>query len=235
MYCIEMSSMVLASETANNNRPRILTIEGNIGAGKSTFLQRLQTRYADRSDILFLLEPVGLWEQVKDEQGKNMLEKFYENPQKYSFAFQSMAFSSRLKLIREAVEKAEEVDSPIKTIIMERSLDADREIFAQMLRDDGLLEKCEHDIYLMMSEESQRKYSADGILWLTAEPDVCHGRIATRGREGEDQISLDYLEKCGQYHRQWLGADSGFVFQVEDSKSEDGEFWNHVDSYVLQV
>ena len=67
-------------------RPRILTVEGNIGAGKSTFLGELQKRYADRDDIMFLLEPVGIWESVVDEEGKNMLEKFYDNPKKYSFA-----------------------------------------------------------------------------------------------------------------------------------------------------
>lgn len=216
------------------NRPRIITVEGNIGAGKSTFLSTLQTRYADRKDILFILEPIGLWETVKDEYGKNMLEKFYDKPQKYSFAFQAMAFSTRLKIIREAVRDAmENPDSTIKTIIMERSLDADREIFAQMLYDDGLLEKCEFEIYLMMAKDAMNTYSADGILWLTAEPEVCHERIAKRGREGENNISLDYLVKCDSYHKQWLGADTGFVFHVEDSKSTNNEFWSKLDTFLL--
>ena len=216
------------------NRPRILTIEGNIGAGKSTFLKELQKRYESRNDILFLLEPVGLWETVVDEQGKNMLEKFYENPQKYSFAFQAMAFSTRLKMIREAVEKAMASESPVTTIIMERSLDADREIFAQMLKDDGLLEKCEHEIYLMMAKDAMNSFSADGILWLTASPDICHERIGIRGREGESNITLDYLVKCDSYHKQWLGADSGFVFQVENSMSQDSQFWTDVDMYIIR-
>ena len=194
----------------------------------------LQKRYAERNDILFLLEPVGIWESVVDDQGKHMLEKFYENPQKYSFAFQVLAFSSRLKLIREAVDKAMKPDSPITTIIMERSLDADRAIFAQMLRDDQLLETCEFDIYTRMAEDAMNMFSADGILWLTPEPEVCYERVGIRGREGENKITLDYLVKCDSYHKQWLGADTGFVFQVEDSKSEDPIFWKKVDLYVLR-
>ena len=230
-----MSSMTtVTAETIAVTRPRIITIEGNIGAGKSTFLGELQKRYTDRNDILFLLEPVGIWETVLDQQGKNMLQKFYENPQNYSFAFQVLAFSTRLKLIREAVEKAMTPDSPITTIIMERSLDADRAIFAQMLRDDGLLESCEFDIYTKMAEDAMNMFSADGILWLTVEPDVCYERVGIRGREGENKITLDYLVKCDSYHKQWLGADTGFVFQVEDSKSEDPIFWKKIDLYVLR-
>jgi len=214
-------------------RPRILTVEGNIGAGKSTFLGELQKRYADRDDIMFLLEPVGIWESVVDEEGKNMLEKFYDNPKKYSFAFQVLAFSTRLKLIREAVEDAMKPDSPVTTIIMERSLDADRAIFAQMLRDDGLLETCEFDIYKRIAQDAMDMFSADGILWLTVSPELCFERVGVRGREGENKITLDYLVKCDSYHKQWLGADTGFVFQVEDSKSTDHLFWSKVDLYVL--
>lgn len=217
----------------SSTRPRILTVEGNIGAGKSTFLGELQTRYSNRTDILFLLEPVSIWETVVDSSGKNMLQKFYDEPQKYSFAFQVMAFSTRLKMIREAIEKASEPDSPIKTIVMERSLDADRAIFAQMLRDDGLLEECEFQIYTMMAEDAMRSYSADGILWVNVPPEVCYERVGIRARGGENNISLDYLVKCGSYHTEWLGADMGFVFQVEDSKSSDATFWEKVDMYVI--
>ena len=187
-------------------RPRILTVEGNIGAGKSTFLGELQKRYADRDDIMFLLEPVGIWESVVDVEGKNMLEKFYDNPKKYSFAFQVLAFSTRLKLIREAVEDAMKPDSPVTTIIMERSLDADRAIFAQMLRDDGLLETCEFDIYKRIAQDAMDMFSADGILWLTVSPELCFERVGVRGREGENKITLDYLVKCDSYHKQWLGS-----------------------------
>ena len=85
-----------------------------------------------------------------------------------------------------------------------------------------------------MAEDAMNMFSADGILWLTVEPDVCYERVGVRGREGENKITLDYLVKCDSYHKQWLGADTGFVFQVEDSKSEDPIFWKKIDLYVLR-
>jgi len=39
---------------------------------------------------------------------------------------------------------------------MERSLDADRHIFAQMLFDSGMIGTCEFQIYQMMAKESYR-------------------------------------------------------------------------------
>ena len=70
---------------------KIIYIEGNIGSGKSTLVSNLKKHYEGRSDILFLQEPVHLWENIKDEDGNNMIEKFYSNQEKYSFAFQIMA------------------------------------------------------------------------------------------------------------------------------------------------
>jgi len=47
-------------------------------------------------DIIFLEEPVKEWENIKDDDGMNKLTKFYEDQKKYSFAFQMMAYISRL-------------------------------------------------------------------------------------------------------------------------------------------
>lgn len=204
---------------------RIISVEGNIGAGKSTLVEALKQRYANRNDILFLQEPVDVWSKIK-QYGKNILELFYENPQKYSFAFQILAYTTRLQLIEGAVEYAQE--NGINTIVMERSLDADRNIFAKMLHADGTMEPAMYQIYLMMSEDGFKKYNADGILWVHAGPQTCFERIQKRGREGEDKISMEYLETCDSYHREWLGADTGFVFLVDDEVD-----WNKLDSYLI--
>lgn len=184
-------------------RPCIISIEGNIGAGKSTLVKELKTRYADRSDIVFLQEPVDAWSDITQE-GKTMLELFYENQNKYSFAFQVMAYNSRLKMIKEEIDKAVRGETNVKTVVMERSLEADRYIFAKMLFEDGMIEECMYKIYLQMSDDGLKEYAADKVIWLDTEPDECHRRIASRGREGEDLIGLDYLVKCDRYHRDWM-------------------------------
>ena len=81
----------------------IVSIEGNIGSGKSTLLENLKTIFKDNSNVLFLREPVDEWEKIKDKDGNTMLQKFYANQEVYSFAFQMMAYISRLTILRETV------------------------------------------------------------------------------------------------------------------------------------
>tara|TARA_B110000503_G_scaffold99_1_gene139 strand:- start:43 stop:891 length:849 start_codon:yes stop_codon:yes gene_type:complete len=198
-------------------RPRLISLEGNIGAGKSTFIEHMKSVFQDYEEILFIQEPVDIWEKIK-QNGKTMIELFYENPKKYAFAFQVMAFTTRQNIIRDAIIEAVQPHSKIKTIVMERSLEADRNIFAQMLHDDGQLESCEFEVYKMMSDVGLFESSVDGIMWLTTEPEECERRIRNRGRDGEQEISLQYLEQCAIYHRQWLCSDLDFAFRIDDDK-----------------
>ena len=192
------------------SRPRIITLEGNIGAGKSTFLEKLKMRFASRNDVLFLQEPVDTWSEIQ-QNGKTLLELFYENQKKYSFPFQILAYHTRFELLKNAVDMAVENGNQIKTIVMERSLEADRNIFAKMLFDEGNIESCMYDIYCKMSDYGLYNFSADTIWWIDTDPDECLNRIAKRGRTGEDKIPLEYLEKCHRYHEQWLKGNAKVI------------------------
>lgn len=102
---------------SNIRRHRIISIEGNIGSGKSTLLANLKKELEGRDNIVFLREPVDDWEAIRDKDGKTMLMKFYADQEKYSFAFQMMAYISRLSLIKETIR-----ENPSAIIISERSL-----------------------------------------------------------------------------------------------------------------
>ena len=92
------------------NYPVIVSFDGNIGSGKSTIVKYLKNNYYNYCkknskdlNICFLQEPVTFWESIKDDDGKNIIEHFYEDNERYSFAFQMMAYISRLKLIKDAL------------------------------------------------------------------------------------------------------------------------------------
>lgn len=89
---------------------KILSIEGNIGSGKSTMLKYLRNNLLsfleNNYKLIFVDEPVSSWENIKDIEGKNMIEKFYENPQKYSFPFQIMALTTRIFYLKNAIDDA---------------------------------------------------------------------------------------------------------------------------------
>ena len=62
-------------------KPVIISIEGNIGSGKTTILENLEKRLEQNKSILFLREPLDVWESVKDSQtGENILESFMLTP-----------------------------------------------------------------------------------------------------------------------------------------------------------
>ena len=183
------------------SRPLIISIEGNIGAGKSTVIENLSMKLAGNNEIILLKEPVDIWESIRETStGENILQKFYRDSHKYAFSFQVMAYVTRLSLIRNTIRE----NPHCKVIICERSLDADRNIFAKMLFDDGLIEDIHYQIYQRFYNEYAKEYRLDGIVYIDADADVCHRRIAKRSRDGESGIPLEYLQKCKQYCDDWL-------------------------------
>jgi deoxyadenosine/deoxycytidine kinase len=187
--------------------PIIISIEGNIGSGKTTILNRLKTEFMNQQTqkkILFLREPVDIWETVKDSQNETILSKFYKNPAKHAFAFQVMAFSTRLTILREAIQQNPDVE----IILCERSLDADKEIFAKMLHDDGVIEDIDYQIYNMFYNEITKQPEVkqlSGVIYINANPEVSFERTKIRARDGESTITLDYLMECHTYHEKWIG------------------------------
>ena len=64
----------------------LIMIEGNIGAGKSTFLKVLQNQL--NADIIF--EPTNKWQEIDRES--NLLDLFYKDTPRWAYTFQSYAF-----------------------------------------------------------------------------------------------------------------------------------------------
>lgn len=140
-------------------------------------------------------------EKIKDPiDGESILVKFYKDPIKYAFSFQVMAYATRLSMIKKAIKE----NPQCEVIICERSLDADRNIFAKMLYSDGLIDNIHFQIYNSFYKEYAEDYSLSGIIYIDVDIDVCISRIAKRGRNGESKISIDYIQKCHNFHVKWL-------------------------------
>jgi deoxyadenosine/deoxycytidine kinase len=185
---------------STTKRPAIISIEGNIGAGKSTFLAKLEEHLGKDSGWLFLREPVHIWDEICDQNGQTILSKFYENPAKYAFAFQIMAFTTRLHELKRILNE----NPNCIGIICERSLDADKHIFAKMLHSDGLIDDVMYNIYERYFSEYEGELNIDGMIYVEAEPNICYQRVAKRSRDGENNIELEYLQKCHLFHTNWI-------------------------------
>ena len=178
--------------------PIVISIEGNIGSGKTTLFVALQERFKSYRNIVFLTEPVAEWNSVVDQAGVTILEKYYANQTKYAFSFQMMAFTSRLAALRAALK-----NPAFDVIITERCLCTDSEVFAKMLYDEKKLEQVEYSIYKKCFAEFIGEQPPIYFVYLKTDPMVAFNRVQKRARKGE-QIPLSYLANCHLYHENWL-------------------------------
>ena len=93
--------------TKDRTRPYTIIVEGNIGSGKTTFLEP----FSRHEEVEVLAEPVDMWRNC---QGHNLLQLMYDNPGRYSLAFQTYVQLTMVKLHNKPTDK------PIR--LMERSL-----------------------------------------------------------------------------------------------------------------
>lgn len=202
--------------------PIIISFDGNIGSGKSSIVRYFEKNYEKFCNlktfhykICFLQEPVSIWESIKDTDGKNIIEKFYNNNKQYSFAFQMMAYISRLSLFKDAFNKDYDI------IFTERSMFTDRNIFAKMLYDSKNMNELEYQIYNKWFDEFAEFLNNMKIVYIRTSPEICDKRVKDRAREGEN-IPLDYLKNCHYYHDIWLNSpeklESGQVLVINGNE-----------------
>jgi deoxyadenosine/deoxycytidine kinase len=185
---------------------------------------------------------LDVWESVKDPvTGENILQKFYAEPDKYAFAFQVMAYATRLSMVRDAIKTA-----PIyqKVIVLERSLAADKRIFAKMLYDDGKIDDVCYQIYQKFYKEFSDEVGLDGIVYIDADAEVCKERVEKRSRQGEDGIPLEYLQKCKKYHDDWM-SDEPMALKIKTNQNvtydpadstDQGNIWlKQISDYIYDL
>jgi deoxyadenosine/deoxycytidine kinase len=193
---------------------KVFSIEGNIGSGKSTILQKLKELYSQ--NFVFLPEPVDIWNTIKDTtDGKTILQKYYADQERYAFSFQMMAYITRLSQLKEAMKKHTN-----SIIITERCLHTDREIFAKMLYNSGKIEPINYLIYNRWFDEFN-ELPLDGLIYIETVPEICLSRICKRNRPGEESIPLEYLVDCHNQHSSWINSTNIPVLRLENNGDID--------------
>lgn len=175
----------------------MISVEANIGAGKSTFLKELGERWPELFNIIY--EPLDEWQEKYSDVDNNILGMFYGDIERWSYTFQSNAFITR-------IQKYENEKKPDKINLTERSIYSDNKIFAKMLRDDSKINNIEWKLYENWFNWLSHKFEAkpESIIYLRCDPQIAYERVKKRHRNEEDSISLDYLTRLHQYHDNWL-------------------------------
>jgi deoxyadenosine/deoxycytidine kinase len=175
---------------------KFFVLEGNIGAGKSTFLNMLK----DTIGIEILFEPTAKWQDVGGSG--NLLDLFYKDTKRWAYTFQSYAFITRVEDVIRARTSGKKDD----ILISERSVYCDRFCFAKNCFEDSNMTALEWQIYKQWFSWLVDGYmqKPDGFIYLQVDPEICYQRLVKRARSEETGVPLAYLQRLHQKHEDWL-------------------------------
>ena len=174
----------------------LLILEGNIGAGKSTFLRILENNL----DVDIIFEPTDKWQNVGPSG--NLLDLFYKDTKRWAYTFQSYAFITRVESVLEHQSKS--IDKKVQ--ILERSVYCDRYCFAKNCFEMGNMSAMEWQIYKEWFSWLVEGYmqKPHGFIYLRTSPAVCEKRLRKRDRSEEAGVPLSYLQRLHEKHDDWL-------------------------------
>ncbi len=181
----------------------LISIEGNIGTGKTTLINILKKKFGKKNNVIFVEEPLNQWLNLKDKDGKNILGKFYENQERWSYSFQMHAFITRSKdILKQNTDE--------NVIIIERSVLTDCNVFAKLLYNSGKISEMEWQLYnewFIWLTQHFESVKPDKFVYLRAEPEVSYQRMLKRTRDEENNVQLEYLQAVSEKHDEWLLND----------------------------
>ena len=168
---------------------KFIAIAGNIGVGKSTLVSKLCERLESRP----FYEPVSENPYLAD---------FYSDMAAWSFHSQVFFLTRRLRAHYELAQHP-------GSVVQDRSVYEDADIFAQNLFVQGYLTQRDYQTYRDLYETAvQLLPPPDLLLYLRASVPTLMDRISSRGRDYERSITPEYLQGLNELYEAWI---SNFV------------------------
>lgn len=192
---------------AAKKKPKHIAVAGNIGAGKTTLTELLSKHYK--------------WTpQYEDVDHNPYLNDFYDDMSRWSFELQIYFLNGRLKRLLDIQNGAD-------TVIQDRTIYEDADIFAPNLHDMGLMSSRDFDNYYSFFQTLKSMVKPpDLLIYLRASVPALVAQIQKRGRDYEENIRLDYLKKLNILYEKWIGGykDSPLlIIDVDDINFADNE------------
>ena len=197
---------------------KLIFIEGNIGAGKTSLLKALGEHFGEK--VRIVEEPVKVWEE------SGLLAECYDGTVSRA-TFQYVALATKTAELAEALRET----PPEKLIIAERSPFSDAAVFAKAF----LEEEVEQRAYGVAHDAAMRTLGPldCGFLFLEgASTATLAERIRMRNRNGEASIDAGLLAKLETLHaelKQTLQASGRTVMGLDCSKDSDAVFQDAVE------
>lgn len=155
---------------------------------------------------------------------------FYEDMPRWSFNLQIYFLHGRLKQLLDIQEGTE-------TIIQDRTIYEDANIFAPNLHEMGLMSKRDFDNYFEFFQTLKKMVKPpDLMIYLNASVPTLVGQIQKRGREYEENIRLDYLKRLNEFYNKWIaGYKEGPLLVIDVDKNKFGENEEHLGDIITKI
>ncbi len=162
-----------------------VAVAGNIGSGKSSLTKLLSEYFGWKA----------YYESVDDNP---YLDDFYKDMRRWSFNLQIYFLSKRFK------DHMEIVNLPY-SVIQDRSIYEDAEIFARNLYEMGNMDERDYRNYVeLFNIMTSFLKPPDLIIYLRANVDTLVKQIKLRGRTFEQNIPREYLEQLNKHYEDWV-------------------------------
>ena len=187
---------------------------GNIGSGKSSLTRMIAKEFGW----------VPYFESVQDNP---YLPDFYKDMRRWSFQLQVYFLSHRFHTHKKIIASK-------RSVIQDRSIYEDVEIFARNLHLMGRMEKRDYINYRALFYEMVSYLQApDLVVYLKADVKTLLKQIRLRGRDFEKSIEKKYLERLNRSYSRWINSYSlGKVLVIE---SDNIDFVNNPDHFNLII
>ena len=185
-----------------------VTICGNIGSGKTTVLENLES---NGFDVKF--EPVHKW---------TYLSKFYKDMKKYAFSLQMQILKSFLSYTN---------TNKKVPIVCERSPQESFQVFSSHLYKNNFLELEQFRIIRFFT--NTYAWKPDVYIYIRTDPSVCLSRIQSRNRDSENNITLDYIKELHESYDNFSRINK-IIHIIDGSKSRE-DVYNEVRQIMEEI
>ena len=164
---------------------RFIAVAGNIGAGKSSLTGLLAKHFG--------------WEAFYESVDDNpYLSDFYEDMRRWSFNLQIYFLSSRFRHQKKMLEREDR-------FVQDRTIYEDVEIFAKNLHEMGLMSDRDFENYeALFTEMTNYLQEPSLLIYLRAQVPTLVQQIQQRGRDYENTIRIEYLERLNRLYEDWI-------------------------------
>lgn len=176
-----------------------ITIEGNIGVGKTTFSKMLS-------------ETLGARLILEEFADNPFLPKFYKQPERYAFSLELFFLAERYRQLGDIVDQDLFSNGVVSDYFLMKS-----KLFAQNnLKDDELL------LFDRLSDITLKHLpKPDLIIYLHSDVQRLQQNIKKRGREYEQDISDEYLTSIQEKYLDYFKKQDEFPVVIIDVSEKD--------------